>query len=148
MQVVRYNPDAWFATDTLPQEFSVLGQGLAFRERIYLYPKLGPAWSLEGPAWELLASGGICRVHEGVGEAWMMVTKHAQGQSVAVVRSIRRHLEQFVNQLGLHRVQALVQEGFPHGEKFLKGLGFHFESTLERYMPDRRNAKLFVRLFQ
>jgi len=75
-----------------------------------------------------IAAGGIITLMPGVGSAWVFVSP-AVKENVhrfhrTVVRSLRSFLPKF------RRIQADVHDEFTMGHRWIKSLGFAFESTM------------------
>jgi len=76
---------------------------------------------------------GITPLWPGVGEAWMLVSRHAAGHGFGLVKGVRRELARAVERAGLRRVQLTVDETDGEAVRFVLLLGAEFEGRMLEY---------------
>lgn len=91
---------------------------------------------------EVLAMGGIIRIWEGRGQAWMFISKNVRPHMTALHRLVKTIL---INS-DLRRIEATVDVGFDAGMRWMKMLGFEMEGYMKGYMPGGSDAVLFARV--
>ena len=62
-----------------------------------------------------------------------------------MVKQFRKMLDDGMKRTGLERIEMQVLDGFEHGERFAKMLGFECEGVMRKYYKGR-NYKLFARV--
>jgi hypothetical protein len=82
-----------------------------------------------------IAAWGMQPHWEGVASVWsefspLSLTKY----HVSVAKNVKRHLNEHIELLGLHRVQSLIQCDDDISIHWIKWLGFHAEGLMEQYM--------------
>lgn len=85
---------------------------------------------------ELIAVGGIQIIHPGVGDAWFCLISETP-PALALVREVRKAINQLKTVLQLHRIEALVRDKAPgQAERFAQIMGLRYESTKRRFGTD------------
>ena len=99
----------------------------------------------------IVAVGGLYIRWEGVGLLWLMLTadcKKYNFYGVLALDAIKEKMEFLISENNLWRAEAVVRVGFHKAIKMIEFLGFRRESTLEKYMPDKTDGYLYVRIIQ
>lgn len=96
---------------------------------------------------DILFVGGCVELHKGVGEIWAVLSEDAiRRQGLFITKGAKDFLDMLQLEEGYHRLFATVDTGFVAGHRWARILGFHLESILEKYRPNKRDAALYVRL--
>jgi len=107
--------------------------------------------SLSGPtgtAWTATADGvpmvcgGIIPVWEGRGYAWTLIDRDAGPHMLGLTRAIRSLLDR----AAWRRLEMAVDADFEAGARWAVLLGFRCECLAPKYLPDGRDAFVYVRL--
>lgn len=101
-------------------------------------------YSLVNEKDEVVAVMGFILFHEGVGAVWAVISDDARGHGIAVTRYAKTLLKRWINDYGLFRVQALVRVDRPEYKRWIKLLGFDYESTMRKVTPDRRDMECYA----
>ncbi len=97
----------------------------------------------------IVAVGGLQIEYKGVGLLWLMLTADCKKHSfygVLALDAIKEKMEHLIETNNLWRAYAIVRKDFPQAVKMMEFFGFHHESTLEKYMPDKTDGFLYVRI--
>lgn len=97
----------------------------------------------------IVAVGGLQVEYEGVGLLWLMLTadcKKHDFYGVLALEAIREKMEYLIKINNLWRAYAVVRKDFLQAVKMMEFFGFHCESTMEKYMPDKTDGLLYVRI--
>ena len=98
---------------------------------------------------KIVAVGGMQLEWEGVGLFWLMLTTDCKKyglHGLFALDAIREKTEYLIKENNLWRAYAVVRTDFPQAIKMMKFLGFKRESTLEKYMPDKTDGFMYVRI--
>lgn len=109
------------------------------------YPKVGPAFTLMSGGVPI-CSGGIATLWDGVGEAWMLISKHVQRHPVSVYRSVLNGMNDIIEKQGLHRIQAVVKEDDRTSVRWIERLRFVREGILRQFGPDKADYVIYGRI--
>lgn len=112
--------------------------GTAFLDACEIYERNGLAWTILAGG-QVLASGGVLYFWKGVGEGWMLVTKRAKHYPLALIKIMKKGLEEAAREMKLQRIQATVKCGDPQALKLAKMLGFKIEGRMSKYGPDGKD---------
>lgn len=124
--------EAWITRDVLSQfaqEHAKRGQGYSM---------------VEGDC--IVACGGVDVIWQGVGEAWTILSRHAENHKLSLHRTVLRCLNEIINSHRLHRVQAHVLKGDERAINWIIRLGFHPEAVLESFGLNREDYIVYARL--
>lgn len=91
---------------------------------------------------DIVGCGGIHKLWNGVGEAWLILGDEALKHPIMVAFCSARIFRDIVN--GFHRIQAHVLEGFDRGIKFAEMMGFEHEGLMKQFGPNRENYHRYV----
>lgn len=86
--------------------------------------------------------GGVMEYWTNRGEAWAVLDPECKPHFVAVTAAAKR----FLNVCPVNRIEAAVDVDFKAGNRWVKSLGFQFEATCRKFLPDGRNAFLYSRV--
>ncbi len=122
-----------------------------FQEEVKKYPDLPiPANTytciFEG---EIVAVGGIKLFFEGVGEAWIIMTKQSKKNGIyglVACRTIENKLNELIEELNMRRVEAQARADFPIAIRFIEALGFKFNCERYNWFPDGTSAMLYYKV--
>ncbi len=99
---------------------------------------------------QIVAVGGLYIRWEGVGLLWLMLTddcKKYNFYGVLALDAIKEKTELLISKNNLWRAEAVVRVGFDKAIKMVEFFGFQRESRLEKYMPDKTDAYLYVKIY-
>ena len=85
---------------------------------------------------EVIAVGGIHEMWDGVGEGWVVLSKHAPSWRLSLARYARTLFNSILETTDLHRVQASIHVGNPGAIKFAEWMGFENEGIMLKFGPD------------
>ena len=103
--------------------------------------ELGLAWTGEHEG-QVIACGGLLPHWPGRATAWMLIGQAAGPHFAAIHKRVARGLVTHP----YRRVEAHVDVGFTEGIRWMKMLGFEFESYKRAYRPDGADMLEFVRI--
>jgi hypothetical protein len=90
----------------------------------------------------IVAVIGLIKQWDGCERAYAFLAETAGYHMLSITRKISDHLDK----CGIRRIEAVVEEDFENGHRWVKLLGFHVEAPLmEKYWNDR-NAVLYARI--
>lgn len=122
-----------------------------FQDEVKNYPELPiPADTytciFEG---DIVAVGGIKMFFEGVGEAWIIMTKQSKKHNIyglIACRAIEKKLNELMVELNVRRCEANVRKDFPIAIRFVEALGFKFVGERHYWFPDKTSAMLYSKV--
>ena len=122
-----------------------------FQDEVKRYPELPiPADTytciFEG---DIVAVGGIKMFFEGVGEAWIIMTKQSKKRNIyglIACRAIEKKLNELMVELNVRRCEANVRKDFPIAIRFVEALGFKFVGERHYWFPDKTSAMLYSKV--
>lgn len=91
---------------------------------------------------DVVACAGIVEYWEGRGEIWISVGKLRPGEFVALHRVAKR----FVDLQPLTRLEVAVETDNERGLKWMKMLGFEFQSLAKKYFPNGKDCWLLAKV--
>ena len=94
---------------------------------------------------EVLGCFAFLQVSEKRGVACAFISRNAGRVMLQMIRKIRKLLDKGMEKTGMERIEISVLEGFEHGERFAKMLGFELEGVMRKYFKGK-NYKLFARV--
>lgn len=89
-----------------------------------------------GPGGEILAVVGFMPIHDHAGEFWAITSDKCSDYAFTFHRTMKKHLEKFIKDHRLKRVQMIVRSGYTQGFDWAVSLGFNPEGTLRCYGPE------------
>jgi RimJ/RimL family protein N-acetyltransferase len=119
------------------------GDQVDWRKYAKIHEVLKPSLTFEKDG-EALLSCGVTVYRPGFAEAWIYLSK-AGGKNGSVLMAAKRQLEEWIRDLSLIRVQAIVRADWEKGERFLRWVGMEKEGRLRRYFPDESDAFVYAR---
>lgn len=91
---------------------------------------------------EILGIGGIMPKWDGVGLAWVWLTRKWMRHAKLITVAIDDHL----SKSGFHRIEAGVKVGYTRGARWMNRLGFDLETPVAKmWGPDKGDYSLYVR---
>lgn len=94
----------------------------------------------------VIACGGVYVLWEGVGQVWLLPSKHLSRYPVAAVRTIKRMLDAMVESHNFHRLQAIISTKLDVGPRWIEMLGFTREGVLGKYTPQGTDYLMYARI--
>lgn len=110
------------------------------------YARFGSAFTFTDDAGNPVVCGGIAVFWKGVGEIWMLKGKRIADHPVSSVRAGRFAVDDAIKRMGLHRIQAAVQESDQKANDYIKAIGFSFEGIMQKYGENKENYLLYARV--
>jgi hypothetical protein len=95
----------------------------------------GPAYTLVNE--EIIASGGILPLWKGVGEGWIVSSPLVEKYPIAFAKTLWRKMLSLYDELGLERLQTLVDAEHIVSQKWLERMGFENEGLMRKYLNGR-----------
>lgn len=101
-----------------------------------------------GTAWTAMVEGrpigcaGLLQMWPGRAYAWALLAEDAGPHMLALTRAIRFRLAES----GFRRIEMAVDAEFLPGVRWAVMLGFELEARARKYMPNGRDAWIFVRV--
>ena len=94
-----------------------------------------------------IVSGGVVPMWEGVGEGWVLSSKHIFENKIKAAGSIKKRLDYICKNNKIRRLQTAVKAEFTIGIRFAEWLGLTKEGLMKQYGPDGsdywRMAKIY-----
>lgn len=96
---------------------------------------------------EYLCSGGLLIASDSKAFLWSVIDKNVDAKRFYKIHKIAQRLLESHSQID--RIEAVVDNEFEQGHRWIRLLGFSREGTMRRYYPDGQNADLYakVRMF-
>ncbi len=85
---------------------------------------------------DVVAVGGIHEMWAGVGEGWVVLSKHAPKWKLSLARYAKTLFSSILATTSLHRVQASIHMGDPEAIRFARWMGFEDEGIMYKFGPD------------
>lgn len=101
-----------------------------------------PAFALPSPDAPVAIVGIVHAFGSGV--VWMVRGKNFESAVRTVLPLGRQLCCSMYEALGLHRMAMMVDVGRPDAERWAEGLGFEFETVLQRYGERGQNQSVFL----
>lgn len=96
----------------------------------------------------ILGVFGVQVIWEGRGQFWLMMVddfkEHINGMKALLI--MKQKVNWLIEKNKLWRAEAIIRPDFPQAIKMIEFLGFKRESMLEKYMPDKTDGYLYVRI--
>lgn len=84
---------------------------------------------------EPIAAWGMQPHWDGVASVWSEFSEHALAEyPLAVAKNVKRHLNEHIQKLGLHRVQSMIFDKDDVSKHWIEWLGFSPEGCLRQYV--------------
>jgi hypothetical protein len=94
---------------------------------------------------EVLGCFAFLEVCEKRGVVCSFISRNAGRAMLKMVKQFRKLLDDGMEKTGMERIELQVLDGFEHGERFAKMLGFECEGVMRKYYKGR-DYKLFARV--
>ncbi len=95
----------------------------------------------------IICSGGIVPMWEGVYEGWVMASKLSYDYPVTSARVIKKGLEKLVKDFNVIRLQTAVKKDFETGKRFAAWLGMTFEGNMPKYQ-NKQDYLRYARIYR
>lgn len=115
------------------------------REIYANYPRLGPSYTLLDGDIPII-SGGVAIMWQGVGDSWMLVSKHIRRYPLSVYKNVSSIMESIIERHKLHRIQTVIKEDDSTAIIWIERLGYTREGVLRQFGPDRQNYFIYGRI--
>jgi len=94
----------------------------------------------------VLATGGVHRMWEGVGEAWILVGKEGLELPKVVAKYTNYIFQHIQEEHDLFRIQASVSVADERANRYAQWLGFQKEGIMQKYGPDGSDYIRYARV--
>ena len=94
---------------------------------------------------EVIGCFAFLEVCEKRGVVCSFISRNAGRAMLKMVKQFRKLLDDGMEKTGMERIEMQVLDGFEHGERFAKMLGFECEGVMRKYYKGR-DYKLFARV--
>jgi hypothetical protein len=108
-----------------------------------LYDLLGRTALIDG---EPVASMGVMQQWKGVGEAWTISKPMRDNERRAIALRLRRGLDGFMKEEGLHRIQATVRADLSTPNHLARLMGMEFEGVSLAYDMDKNDYNRYAKV--
>ena len=95
---------------------------------------------------KILACGGVHKMWEGVGEAWLIVGKEGYDKPRTVGKYTSYIFQHILEEHGLFRIQASVSAIDERANRYAQWLGFEKEGIMRKYAPDGSDYIRYARV--
>ena len=85
---------------------------------------------------KIVMMGGVHVMWQGVGEGWLVMSKHAHSMPKTVARYADEFFDVIMNEANIQRMQASINATDPRSVRFARWLGFENEGLMRKYGPD------------
>ena len=115
-------------------------------EAVKNYPEMfSPETSYAGLVdGKIIAVGGVVLFWDGVGEAWLILTKDILDYKLTAYRHIREMVGLAIKHFKLRRLQITVRTDFERAVKMAEKIGFVREGLMIGYCPDGCDAYIYA----
>jgi hypothetical protein len=96
---------------------------------------------------KVIASAGIKKIWNGVGEGWVLATDKIWNHPVAIAKAIKQNFDYVAKSNNIKRVQTAVRVDYGIGIRFAKWLGLTNEGLMKNYGMDGTDHYRFARIF-
>ena len=141
MQIVQYQAEHLFRID-LQQSQKHLENHISKELAKGLEREYASFTGLDGD--KVIACAGIIKLWEGRCMVWSYLADDAGKYMPAIHKATKRMLDV----VEFSRIEAVVDEGFVEGHRWIKMLGFELETQepMRKYMPNGNGAYLYARV--
>lgn len=94
----------------------------------------------------ILACGGVHKMWDGVGEAWLLVSKEGYEKPKTVGKYTQYIFQHILEEHGLFRIQASVSAIDSRANRYAEWLGFEKEGIMKKYAPDGSDYIRYARV--
>ncbi len=96
----------------------------------------------------ILVVGGILQATNHTGHCWTMLSKHAEGAGISVLRVVKCQLEGMMRSMQIHRVETSNLKDAEQHHKWCELLGFRKEGEMRYYDDDKRDYIRFAKILE
>ena len=112
------------------------------------------AWDTRGPAYTLMADGqpvacaGVVEKEWHKGEAWALLSRSAFNFKLAMVRAMKKGIQEVVDSRRFRRIEAVADVNHGMARELLEALGFTCDTPkgMEKYGPNGEKSFLYARV--
>lgn len=95
---------------------------------------------------KVIAICGVVKIHEGVGEIWLILENDKKGDVFAIARNLKRLTDRVFDISPFHRFQSRAPVDNKISNRFLNFLGFEKEGILKQYGLNREDYSVYGRV--
>lgn len=95
---------------------------------------------------KIMGIGGAIEFWKGVGELWLILTKHVLEHKVVAYRCLKEMAEKIMGERNFVRTQIHVRPDFPQANRMVEKLGFRLEGRLRKYCPDGEDIYIYAKI--
>lgn len=92
----------------------------------------------------IIACAGLQIIHKGYAQAWLFRGSKTHEQALPLVRQCGALVRLGAMRYRLHRIDCVVPTMLPAWRRFIELVGFHAESVMPRYGPDKSEFMRYV----
>ncbi len=92
---------------------------------------------------EPVAIVGCIMVLPGVGNLWAIISDGARGNGAFMTKLCKEIINDFFKTKALHRAQAMIRPEVKENVRWIKSLGFEYESTMKAITPDKEDLDMY-----
>lgn len=130
--------------DLREREEKILGGIDAIRQRFMLLDKTSIALTiLHGE--KVLGVIGVLNMWPGVGEVWVVPSKHIEKHGLMFAKKVKKQLELLEEVHNYHRLQVIAVQDKLHN-RWLSWLGFCPEGIMRRYSAQKEDYGMWARV--
>lgn len=104
-----------------------------------------PAWTMKKDGHPI-ACGGFVDIGHGIAMVWVIASDEVRGHGRMLCRFARQAIDIVTEDLGWHRIQAVVRCDRPEYERWARLMGFEREGRLRKAAPDKSDLYLYARV--
>lgn len=137
MKIVPFEPSHLVGIDLQEWQSEITGE---------LSPGYATSLASAGPAFTgidgdvVVFCGGCAKMWEGRHIVWSMLSKCSARHLISITRAAKRLIEM---QSG--RIEAIIRSDFDQGHRWARMCGLSFHHHEERFLPNGRDADIYVR---
>jgi hypothetical protein len=113
------------------------------RPMIEIYASLGPAATLWHDGKIIMCGGIACGAWKGLGDIWLIPSGFVNQCPLGVFKTAKRYIDDVIETLDLHRVQATIAES---EVKWIEKLGFVREGVMRKFSRNKEDRYLYARV--
>ena len=114
------------------------------KNEVYPYREIGERAQTYIFDGRIIFACGMKLDRQGVGRCWVIPTIYVDKHKIAMVKTIKKLLEDSAREMELHRVHTTIVTSFV---KWIELMGFTREATLKQISHDKSDEYLYVRFF-
>lgn len=103
-------------------------------------------YTVLSPSGEILAVVGMTFIYSSVAEVWTVSSKKVSTCSSHYMKTVKRMLDYYFEELAIERVQIMIRKDFPWSVRFGKFLGCKLEGVLSKYGEENMDYYMFAKV--